>query len=115
MVYPIVVYGHPVLRKVSQEIRNDYPDSDQLISDMFETMYRSEGMGLAAPQIGKSIRVFILLPSLNVLKLLSTSDGRNKSINQQQSLAQSFPSTFHWRTSIKEQWTKPSNSSMNLE
>ena len=60
MVYPIVVYGHPVLRKVSEEIGKDYPDLDQLISDMFETMYRSEGMGLAAPQIGKSIRIFII-------------------------------------------------------
>ncbi len=60
MVYPIVVYGHPVLRKVAENIDRDSLDTDQLISDLFETMYRSEGMGLAAPQIGKSIRVFVI-------------------------------------------------------
>ena len=60
MTYPIVVYGHEVLRKVAADIDKDYPDLQQLIADMFETMYRSEGMGLAAPQIGKSIRIFII-------------------------------------------------------
>lgn len=60
MVYPIVVYGHPVLRRVAEEIDREYPDLNQLISDLFETMYRSEGMGLAAPQIGKSVRIFVI-------------------------------------------------------
>jgi peptide deformylase len=60
MVYPIVIYGHPILRKVAEDISKDYPDLDQLIADMFETMYVSEGMGLAAPQIGKSIRIFVI-------------------------------------------------------
>lgn len=60
MIYPIVVYGHPVLRKVAEEIDKDYPDLDQFITDMFETMYFSEGIGLAAPQLGKSIRIFII-------------------------------------------------------
>jgi len=60
MVYPIVIYGHPVLRKVAGDIGKDYPDLQQLISDLFETMYKSEGMGLAAPQIGKSIRIFVI-------------------------------------------------------
>jgi peptide deformylase len=60
MVYPIVVYGHQILRKVAEDIDTDYPDLNQLISDLFETMYRSEGMGLAAPQIGKSIRIFVI-------------------------------------------------------
>lgn len=60
MIYPIVVYGHPVLRKVAEDIEKDYPGLDQLIQDMFETMYHSDGLGLAAPQIGKSIRVFII-------------------------------------------------------
>ena len=60
MIYPIVVYGHPVLRKIAQEITNDYPSLNQLIEDLFETMYYSEGMGLAAPQIGKSIRIFVI-------------------------------------------------------
>ena len=60
MTYPIYVYGHPVLRKVAQEIDRDYPDLDRLIEDMFETMYKSDGLGLAAPQVGKSIRLFVI-------------------------------------------------------
>jgi len=60
MTYPIVIYGHPVLRKVAEDIDKDYPDLQLIIADMFETMYNSEGMGLAAPQIGKSIRLFII-------------------------------------------------------
>lgn len=60
MVYPIVVYGSPILRKKAVEIEKDYPDMKQLVDDMFETMYKADGMGLAAPQIGKSIRIFII-------------------------------------------------------
>ncbi len=60
MIYPIVVYGHPILRKVAVEINKEYPGLSQLISDMFDTMYYSEGLGLAAPQIGKSIRLFVI-------------------------------------------------------
>jgi len=60
MTYPIVIYGHSILRKVSAEINNDYTGLNQLIEDLFETMYNSEGMGLAAPQVGKSIRLFVI-------------------------------------------------------
>ncbi|MBN1597088.1 MAG: peptide deformylase [Bacteroidales bacterium] len=60
MIYPIVVYGSPLLRKVAKEIDPDYPDLNQLVEDMFETMCVSDGVGLAAPQIGKSIRIFII-------------------------------------------------------
>ena len=60
MIYPIVIYGHPVLRKVAVEIDKDYPGLEQLIPDLFETMYHSDGLGLAAPQIGKSIRIFVI-------------------------------------------------------
>lgn len=60
MTYPIVVYGHAVLRKVAADIDRDHPGLQQLISDLFETMYKSEGMGLAAPQIGKSLRIFVI-------------------------------------------------------
>lgn len=60
MTYPIVVYGHPILRKVAADIDRSYPDLNQLISDLFETMYKSEGVGLATPQIGKSIRIFVI-------------------------------------------------------
>jgi peptide deformylase len=60
MIYPIVIYGHPILRKVAAEITKDYPELDKLIEDLFETMYYSDGLGLAAPQIGKSIRIFVI-------------------------------------------------------
>lgn len=60
MILPIVAYGHPTLRKVAEEIEPDYPELDKLIEDMFETMYASSGVGLAAPQVNKSIRLFIV-------------------------------------------------------
>ena len=60
MTYPIVIYGHSILRKVAEDIDRDYPDLKQLVGDLFETMYKSEGLGLAAPQIGKSIRIFVI-------------------------------------------------------
>ena len=60
MTYPIVIYGHTMLRKVAVEISKDHPGFNQMIEDLFETMYHSEGMGLAAPQIGKSIRIFVI-------------------------------------------------------
>lgn len=60
MILPIVAYGDPVLKKESEEIDKDYPELEKLISDMYETMYNAQGVGLAAPQIGKSIRLFIV-------------------------------------------------------
>lgn len=60
MVLPVYVYGMSVLRKVAQEIDEDYEGLNQLIDDMFETMRHSDGVGLAAPQIGKSIRLFMV-------------------------------------------------------
>lgn len=60
MILPIVAYGDPVLKKVGVEIDPDYPDLQKLIANMFDTMYHAKGVGLAAPQIGKSIRLFIV-------------------------------------------------------
>jgi peptide deformylase len=60
MTYPIVIYGHPILRKTAEDIDQEYPQLNQIIKDLFETMYNSEGVGLAAPQIGKSIRIFVI-------------------------------------------------------
>jgi peptide deformylase len=60
MIFPIVAYGAPVLRKVSQDIEPDYPGLATLIEDMWETMYASNGVGLAAPQINKDIRLFVM-------------------------------------------------------
>ena len=60
MILPIIAYGHPVLRKKADPITKDYPELDKLIEDMFDTMYQANGIGLAAPQVGKSIRLFIV-------------------------------------------------------
>ncbi|MDE6018059.1 MAG: peptide deformylase [Muribaculaceae bacterium] len=60
MLLPIYLYGHPVLRTETEEITPDYPDLQNLIADMWETMYNSEGVGLAAPQIGRPIRLIVL-------------------------------------------------------
>lgn len=60
MILPIVAYGDSVLRKEGEEITKDYPKLDDLISNMFETMYNAQGVGLAAPQIGKAIRLFLV-------------------------------------------------------
>lgn len=59
-ILPIVAYGDPVLKQVAKDIDPDYPELGQLIDNMFETMYNASGVGLAAPQIGKSIRLFIV-------------------------------------------------------
>lgn len=60
MILPIVAYGHPVLRKVCDDITPDYPRLQELIANMWETMYASNGVGLAAPQINKPIRLFVV-------------------------------------------------------
>ncbi|MCC5917216.1 MAG: peptide deformylase [Cryomorphaceae bacterium] len=60
MLLPIVAYGDPVLKKKAVDISPEYPDLNILIENMFETMYNAAGVGLAAPQIGKSIRLFIV-------------------------------------------------------
>jgi len=57
---PVVVYGHPVLRKVAKEILQNEPGLETLITDMYKIMYDSDGIGLAAPQIGKSVRIFVI-------------------------------------------------------
>lgn len=60
MILPVVAYGDPVLKKKAQEISADYEGLDQLIENMWETMYNANGVGLAAPQIGRSIRLFLI-------------------------------------------------------
>jgi peptide deformylase len=60
MVFPVVAYGHPTLRKVAAEIDKDYPNLNEFIDNMFETMYASAGIGLAAPQVNKPIRIFLV-------------------------------------------------------
>ncbi|MFN5021485.1 MAG: peptide deformylase [bacterium] len=59
MILPIVAYGHPVLRQVCTDITPDYPELKKLLDDMWETMYNAHGMGLAAPQVNRPIRLFV--------------------------------------------------------
>lgn len=60
MILPIYVYGHPILRKKTVDITPGTPELQELIANMFETMYHDNGVGLAAPQIGKSMRLFVI-------------------------------------------------------
>lgn len=60
MILPIIGYGDPVLRKKGEDIPNNYPGLKQLVADMYETMYNAFGVGLAAPQVGRAMRLFIV-------------------------------------------------------
>lgn len=60
MILPIVAYGHPVLKKVAAEISPDYPGLREFIADMWDTMYVSDGVGLAAPQVNRPVRVIVI-------------------------------------------------------
>jgi len=60
MILPIYLYGHPILRKVTKDISPDYPNLKTLLDNMFETLYKSDGVGLAAPQIGLTDRVLVV-------------------------------------------------------
>lgn len=60
MILPITAYGYPVLKKKAQNIQKDYPGLRELIANMFETMYNANGVGLAAPQVNKSIRLIVI-------------------------------------------------------
>ncbi len=60
MILPIVAYGHPVLKKVAREITKDYPGLKDFIANMWETMFQGDGVGLAAPQVNRSIRIIVI-------------------------------------------------------
>lgn len=81
MILPIYIYGQPVLRKISQDITPDYPGLKELIANMFETLTASDGVGLAAPQIGLDIRLVVI--DLDVLSedLPEYKDFRKAYIN----------------------------------
>jgi len=65
MILPVYVYGQPVLRKVAEDITSEYPNLEELVENMFQTMEYAEGVGLAAPQVGLPIRVVVI--NLDVL------------------------------------------------
>ena len=75
MILPIVAYGAPVLRKVCQDINPEYPGLPKLIEDMWETMYNSKGVGLAAPQVNHDIRLFVI----DSVQILDNLDDEEKS------------------------------------
>lgn len=73
MILPIVAYGSPILRKVAIDIKAEHPNIEKLISDMWETMYASNGVGLAAPQINKNVRLFVI-DSLQIFENLEEEE-----------------------------------------
>lgn len=73
MILPIVAYGHPVLRKIASDIGPDYPGLEKFIEDMWETMYASSGVGLAAPQVNREIRLFVV-DSLQMFKSMNEEE-----------------------------------------
>lgn len=81
MILPVTAYGHPTLKKVAEEIDEDYPNLHSLIDDMFETMYSDEGVGLAAPQINKLIRLFIIDATPFADQIEGTADLKKIFIN----------------------------------
>ena len=80
MILPIVAFGHPVLKKICKNITSDYENLDSLIDNMWETMYAASGVGLAAPQIGLSIRLFIVDAS-------PFSEDKNLSLEEREKLS----------------------------
>lgn len=74
MILPIVAYGHPVLREVAADITPDYPNLGKLVTDMWETMYGSNGVGLAAPQVNRGIRLFLV----DTLQMFEKMDEEEK-------------------------------------
>jgi len=81
MILPIYTYGQPVLRTKAALIDNDYPDLQQLIDDMFETMYNADGVGLAAPQIGRPIRLFVVDANTLAKDYIECNDFKRVMIN----------------------------------
>ena len=81
MILPVYLYGTPVLRREAEDISRDYPDLQKLIKDMFETMYNSEGIGLAAPQIGRSIALIVIDASVLAEDFPECADSKMVLIN----------------------------------
>ncbi len=95
MILPIVGYGDPVLRKMSEEITSEHPNLKEIIANMYETMYNAYGVGLAAPQVGLSVRLF-------VVDTTPFSDDEDLSIEEQQQL-KGFKRTFINAKMLKEE------------
>ncbi len=81
MIYSVTVYGDPVLRKVAEPIGPDYPNLPEILANLWETMYHADGVGLAAPQVGLSIRVFVIDASAGADEDPTLNDFRKTFIN----------------------------------
>jgi peptide deformylase len=77
MILPILAYGHPVLRQVAEDITPEYPELQKFITDMWDTMYHSNGVGLAAPQVGRPIRIFVL-DSAQIFENMKDDDDKEQ-------------------------------------
>ena len=75
MILPVVAYGSPILRKICEQITPEYPELSKLIADMWETLYNSNGVGLAAPQINKPIRLFVI-DTIQIVEDFNDEDKR---------------------------------------
>ena len=89
MILPIVAYGHPVLRKVAQDIDENYPSLQKFLEDMWETMYASNGVGLAAPQVNKDIRIFVV-DSAQIFANMDEEDRKEESYPDDPGIKQAF-------------------------
>ena len=89
MILPIVAYGHPVLRQVARDIDADFPDLEKLIADMWETMYASNGVGLAAPQVNKEIRLFVV-DSAQIFEHMDEEERKEESYSDEPGIRQVF-------------------------
>lgn len=95
MILPIIGYGDPVLRKVCEPISPDYPHLKQIIADMYETMYNAYGVGLAAPQVGLGIRLFVID---------TAPFGQDEDLSaEEQALLKNFKRTFINAKMVKEE------------
>ncbi len=83
MIYPVTVYGDPILRKIAKPIEQDFENLNEFLENMWETMYHSDGVGLAAPQIGKSICVFVIDASTAAEEEPELADFKKVFINPQ--------------------------------
>ena len=81
MLLPIYIYGSAVLRKESEDIAKDYPELDKFLENLWETMYEADGVGLAAPQVGRNIRIFVVDASVNADKDPSLAGFKKAFIN----------------------------------
>lgn len=101
MVLPVVAYGHPILRKQSESIDEHYPDLEKLIDDMWETMYHTNGVGIAAPQVNKPIRLFVV----DTIQIVENFDEEDKRLYPNEKPAKQVFINAHVLQEAGEPWS----------